>query len=201
LHNLDNYISVILILATILALFVEMLRLKERPIANTAVTIFGIIYVGLFISVLIGIREHELMQDSTMRGLFVIILFFAVWICDSMAFLFGTRFGKHKLFPRVSPKKSVEGAIAGFLGSFLFWILMYSFQILPGMELLDIGILAILTGIFGQVGDLLESWLKRSADVKDSSSLLPGHGGVLDRFDSMMIVAPLTYILIHINFI
>lgn len=127
----------------------------------------------------------------------LILIFASVWICDSAAYFAGRAFGKHKLFPRHSPKKSWEGAIAGFVGAILFFY--YTSQILfPEMSTITSILIGAIVGFFGQLGDLVESHLKRDAQVKDSSNLIPGHGGILDRFDSIIFVAPLilVYLLI-----
>jgi phosphatidate cytidylyltransferase len=114
-------------------------------------------------------------------------------VCDSAAYFVGRAFGRHTLFERVSPKKTWEGAIAGFffaVGAFL----LARFLVLPYLSVSDALICGTIVGLFGQIGDLAESLLKRDAGVKDSSQLIPGHGGVLDRFDSIMFVAPLIFL-------
>ncbi|HHE54472.1 MAG TPA: phosphatidate cytidylyltransferase, partial [Caldithrix abyssi] len=109
----------------------------------------------------------------------------AIWICDTFAYFLGKQFGKHRLFERVSPKKSWEGAVAGLVGALLTYLLVYFLQIIPITIYVAI-VGGLIVGIVGQFGDLVESWFKRDAKVKDSSNLLPGHGGILDRFDSVM---------------
>ena len=122
-----------------------------------------------------------------------------IWTMDTMAYFIGSKIGKHKLYPRVSPKKSVEGAIAGIFGGYLFmFIAKYTF--LPEIELIKLAVLAGIIVIFGQVGDFVESLLKRKAEIKDSSELLLGHGGFLDRFDSLIFTSPLIYMLIKFFF-
>ena len=133
-----------------------------------------------------------------MRGGFLVISILAtIWICDSAAYFAGISFGKHKLFPRVSPKKSWEGAIFGFIFAILTMILAH-FLVLDFLSFNEAIILGIIIGIVGQIGDLIESLIKRDAQVKDSSSLIPGHGGVLDRFDSLLYSAPV--ILLYLRF-
>jgi phosphatidate cytidylyltransferase len=125
------------------------------------------------------------------------ILAILIWITDTFAFFIGMTLGKHRGFFKCSPKKSIEGFIGGlvfaFIGSCGVMIAfpdIYSFG--------HVIVLAIAAGIFGQFGDLFESIIKRDMDVKDSSSLIPGHGGVLDRFDSLLIAAPALYVMIKI---
>ena len=135
-------------------------------------------------------------------GIFILLIFISVWICDTAAYFFGKAFGKHKLMPKVSPKKSWEGAIAGFvMGSIAYIGLNHYF--LRDIPLTNIVIMAMLINTFCQVGDLIESQIKRDAGVKDSSAILPGHGGILDRFDGILFVMPaifayLIYILLDI---
>jgi phosphatidate cytidylyltransferase len=121
------------------------------------------------------------------------LLFLAIgacWVTDAAAYLVGRKIGKHKLAPKISPGKTVEGSVAGLLGAVLFvgalgwWV---------GLPVWSAALLGVTLGVVGQLGDLFESWLKRRAGVKDSGALLPGHGGVLDRFDSLLFVAPVAY--------
>jgi phosphatidate cytidylyltransferase len=159
----------------------------------------GILYIGLFSGALISIREFFIQpEENYLQGGFLIICIFAtIWICDSVAYYVGTAFGKHKLFPRVSPKKSWEGAIAGFGFSILTMIAskLIVLDFLSWNSTIGIG---IIIGVFGQIGDLIESLFKRDSGVKDSSSLVPGHGGIFDRFDSLIFSAPLILILLKL---
>lgn len=176
-------------------LIYELFRNKESALMNIGATFVGMFYIGLFSSALILIREFYSGDDLlySQGGLLIISLMFSIWASDSTAYFIGSAFGKHKLFPRVSPNKSWEGSIAGFIfavGAFyVSKILMLDF-----INLTDAIILGIIVGTVGQLGDLIESLLKRDADVKDSSSIIPGHGGVFDRFDSLLLTAPIVYI-------
>ena len=129
------------------------------------------------------------------KRLLIISIFAAIWICDSAAYYIGTAFGKHKLFVRVSPKKSWEGAIAGFVFAILAMIAskIIVLDFLSWNSTIGIG---IIIGVLGQIGDLIESLFKRDSGVKDSSNLIPGHGGIFDRFDSLIFTAPLILILL-----
>jgi phosphatidate cytidylyltransferase len=117
-------------------------------------------------------------------------LFGIIWIGDSVAYYVGRALGRHALAPKVSPKKTIEGAAAGFIGSVVAGIIG---AFLLGEPWLRVAGVSAATAIAGQVGDLAESVLKRSAGVKDSSSILPGHGGILDRLDSLFFAAPIFY--------
>ncbi len=123
---------------------------------------------------------------------------FLVWATDIFAYLIGRRFGQHLMAPQISPKKTLEGALGGLLGSIfvglIFWFWM------EGVSLKHIVVLSLMIGLGGQIGDLVESALKRSAGIKDSGTLIPGHGGILDRSDSLIFVLPLVYYYI-VNFV
>ncbi|XRE44217.1 Phosphatidate cytidylyltransferase [Tenacibaculum discolor] len=125
----------------------------------------------------------------------VIYIIFIIWTNDSFAFLVGKNFGKRKLFEKVSPKKTIEGFVGGLLFSIIagFTIGQYS----GIFSILDWIIIAIIVAIFGSLGDLVESKLKRQAKVKDSGTIMPGHGGLLDRLDSLFFLAPFVYLYIH----
>lgn len=189
----------VLMVSAMVSLGIALFGLNARPITNAAVTLFGAVYIGVFFTSLIGIRESGVFASYGSMGHFVMLLFVGVWMCDTSAYFLGTLVGKHKLSPKVSPNKSVEGAVAGFLGAALVLLVVSFSPWLPELTLGMVLLLAVIIGIFGQIGDLMESWLKRTADIKDSSHIIPGHGGVLDRFDSMLIVAPITYLLCQMH--
>lgn len=195
---IDFYTVVILI--ALLAVLIELFRNKGSEINNLGVLLLGIVYLGVFGSSLIGIREYY-PQIGTLysRGGYIIISVFAsIWICDSAAYYGGSSLGKHKLFPRVSPNKSWEGAVFGFIFAVLTMIAA-KFLILNFLSWQTIIVFGFITGIIGQLGDLTESLLKRDAEVKDSSALIPGHGGIFDRFDSVFLSAPV--ILLYLKYI
>ncbi|MEX6626116.1 phosphatidate cytidylyltransferase [Tenacibaculum salmonis] len=125
----------------------------------------------------------------------IIYIILLIWTNDSFAFLVGKNFGKHKLFESVSPKKTIEGFIGGLLFAVLlaFLIGTYTNQFL----VLNWIIIAIIVAVFGSLGDLVESKFKRQANVKDSGTIMPGHGGLLDRLDSLFFLAPFVYLYIH----
>ncbi len=184
----------IIILMPIFFALSELTKNKPEASANIGTTIFGTLYIGLFASSLVWIREFFPENIIYARGgTLIIALLITIWMCDSAAYFLGTAYGKHKLFPRISPKKSWEGAIAGFLFSLFAMIVMREFFV-QFLSLTDAIIIGALVGSVGQVGDLIESMIKRDADVKDSSTLIPGHGGVFDRFDSLLFSAPFVYL-------
>lgn len=190
--------DILLLILIPVLLLAELFRDKESAILNLGTTLLGIFYVGLFSFSLIQIRGFFGYSSDLYKqgGLLIISIMASIWACDSAAFFIGSAIGKHKLFPRVSPKKSWEGAIAGFIFSVVMMIAARS-VFLDFFSLKDVIIIGLIVGIFGQFGDLIESLLKRDAGVKDSSDLIPGHGGIFDRFDSLLFTAPLIYLYLH----
>lgn len=184
-RNWEPAHSAILTLAAAAALISGIFLKREKDtIVDVAVTILGMIYVGWFLSYLFFIR------NLTEHGGYLFFLLFTVWTMDIMAYLAGKFFGRTPLMPSISPKKTWEGAITGFVVCMCAaWIFSWTAQ----LEIRHALILGALIGIFGQVSDLIESLIKRDAGVKDSSNILPGHGGVLDRIDSFVLTAPLMY--------
>jgi phosphatidate cytidylyltransferase len=122
----------------------------------------------------------------------ILLIMFIVMCGDSAAYFIGCRFGKRKLYPEVSPNKSIEGAIGGLVGS-LLGALLANQLFFAEITIADALFAALLIGSLGQVGDLFESLLKRSCGVKDSGTIVPGHGGILDRLDSILFAAPAAY--------
>ncbi len=149
---------------------------------------FGVLYISLFISFLILIRHTS---DGPM---WVLFLFWVIAWGDTGALYAGTLWGRRKLCPAVSPKKTVEGAMGGLAANFIFaWLFKLLF--FSPMPALTCTVFALIIGVVGQFGDLFESEFKRAAGVKDSSTLLPGHGGFLDRLDALLLAAPVTFLL------
>lgn len=184
-----------LIALFIVLLIFELFRNNGSAIQNLGATLLGVFYLGIFGSTLIGIREFYPNIDGLYNqgGYLIISIFATIWICDSAAFFGGTALGKHKLFPRVSPKKSWEGAIFGFVFAILAMLLAKNL-VLDFLSLKNALVIGFIVGTFGQLGDLAESLIKRDAEVKDSSKLIPGHGGIFDRFDSLLFSSPIIYL-------
>jgi len=168
-------------------LIVELFRKKQNPIHNWAYFILGQIYTALPFSILsyiLYVNEYE--------PIILLAVFISLWVNDTGAYITGMMFGKHKLFERISPKKTWEGFIGG---GFFVLISGYIFSMLiPDLNLLQWFIFSEITVIFGTLGDLSESLIKRTLNVKDSGNAIPGHGGILDRFDSMLMAAPMIYL-------
>jgi len=188
-------IKTLFFLIVISLLIFELFRNKESAVSNLGVSLLGIFYIGFFSSALVSLRE--LYNDSVFiydRGGYLIIsILISIWICDSAAYFLGTAYGKNKLMPRVSPNKSWEGAFAGFIFS-IIGMLACRFLIADFLSWSDAIIIGLIVGTVGQLGDLIESLIKRDTFVKDSSSIIPGHGGIFDRFDSLLFSAPVVYL-------
>jgi phosphatidate cytidylyltransferase len=163
----------------------------SKSLASVSATVFGVVYVALLASFLVGVRMIQT-PESRLASKLLTMFFAMVMMTDTGAYYTGRSIGRHKLAPRVSPGKTVEGAVGGFItaiitGPLCRWIFF------PEIGLLNAMALGATVGVFGQVGDLAESMLKRGSGVKDSGNLLPGHGGMLDRVDSILFCAPLLY--------
>lgn len=182
------YVSVALLL-TLIVWYVFWTRAR---VADVGVSFFGAAYTGLLLSGIVVIRGS---LPDPWGGLLVLGIFLSVWANDSFAYLVGSRFGKHKLAPRTSPKKSWEGFIAGLVASMIFWMLM---TLIPGvsMGLPLAALFGLLCGLAGVLGDLAESRIKRNSGFKDSGTIMPGHGGLLDRCDSLFTVAVVAAVLL-----
>jgi phosphatidate cytidylyltransferase len=195
-YFVETHILVLIIIPIIL--LSELIRRGESSTANIGTTLLGIFYIGLFSAALVELREFY--SDSHFQydngGYLILAMFAAIWICDSAAYFVGSAYGKHKVLPHVSPSKSWEGAIAGFIFSVITMLVARELM-LEFLSIKDAIIIGIVVGLFGQAGDFVESQIKRDANVKDSSSLIPGHGGIFDRFDSILFSAPIVYLYLY----
>ncbi|MFZ2950721.1 MAG: phosphatidate cytidylyltransferase [Desulfuromonadaceae bacterium] len=167
-------------------LFLFRLRTIDTAAREVAFALLAFIYIPFLLMHLILLRQ----TPFGVQWLLVIMLI--VMTNDSAAYYTGSAFGKHRLYPLVSPKKSIEGAVGGLVGS-LCGTLLAKFTFFPQLTFSDAAVTALVIGMVGQAGDLFESLLKRSFNVKDSGTIIPGHGGVLDRLDSILFAAPITY--------
>ena len=182
----------------IISLGVEMATAKdlEKSLAAVAATLMGVIYVVLLAGYLIGVRmipdTFTAMPVPHLSAKLLTMFFAMVMLTDTGAYYTGRSLGRHKLAPRISPGKTIEGAVGGFITAMLTGPLCH-YTFFPEIPLGQAMALGAGIGVIGQIGDLAESLLKRGAKVKDSSHLLPGHGGMLDRVDSILFCAPLLY--------
>ena len=185
------YVSIALLLSLIVW-YVFWLRAR---VPDVGVSFFGAAYTGLLLSGIVVVRTA---LPDPWGGVLVIGIFLSIWANDSFAYLVGSKIGKHKMAPRVSPKKSWEGFFAGIVGSMVIWGLL---TLIPGLNLnlpeaLGFGLVC---GLMGVLGDLAESRIKRNSGFKDSGTIMPGHGGLLDRCDSLFLVAASSAILLVIS--
>ena len=172
-------------LALLLALIVWYVFWMRARVPDVGVSFFGAAYTGLLLSGIVVVRGA---LPDPWGGVLVLGIFLSVWANDSFAYLVGSKFGKHKLAPRTSPKKSWEGFLAGLVASMLFW---WGMSFIPGvtMSLPQALVFGLVSGLVGVLGDLAESRIKRNSGFKDSGTIMPGHGGLLDRCDSLFLVA------------
>jgi phosphatidate cytidylyltransferase len=194
-----NAVSLPIIMLIIVALFflffmMELFRKQENPFQNIAYSLLGIIWIIIPFSL---INQFPYMLNEGKYALLALFIF--VWLYDTLAYCVGTLFGKHRLMERVSPKKSWEGTIgSAVLTIGLAFFAPKLFTMLPFSALEWMGFAAIVV-VIGTLGDLVESLFKRQIGVKDSGNILPGHGGILDRFDSVLLIVP--FILLYLHFI
>lgn len=189
----------LIIFMTLLASVIWVRGTARKPLISFALTIVGVIYATQ-VSYMYPLRYHDYAVGALAGTMLVMFPIAVTWATDTGAYAFGRMFGRHKLIPSVSPAKTIEGALGGLLISVLGAWLYVQFLLKPfaHLSMLPLSIVAfgLIVGFVGQVGDLAESLLKRDAGVKDSSKLLPGHGGILDRFDSLLFVLPVAYLLL-----
>jgi phosphatidate cytidylyltransferase len=154
---------------------------------------WGVFYLGLLSPYVYLVGQRMVAPAGSVSGGDLLLFLFGVlWVGDTAAMGVGHALGKHRLAPTVSPKKTVEGFVGGIAGAVAIGAVMYFWK-LSGIGFLHVMLMAVGCSLFGQLGDLVESMWKRSLDIKDSSTLIPGHGGVLDRFDSLLFAAPFMY--------
>ena len=189
-----KYLILIYVFALIILLAIFVITYPKYNLIQIFGSFFGIFYVGVSLSFLYLLSIHP---PSGAYLVWVVVL--SSWGCDIAAYFFGMLFGKHPFVPKLSPKKSVEGAIGGIFGSVLLGV-VYGFAVqkfIPDIKLapLVFGIVCLFGSAVSQIGDLAASAIKRFCDIKDYGKILPGHGGILDRFDSMILVAPIIYLI------
>ncbi len=174
----------------------ELYRKHEFPFQNIAITLFGALYVAVPLSllVLIGFPEKSV---ASYQPQLILGFFFLLWANDTGAYLTGISIGKHPMFPRISPKKSWEGFTGGLIFSQIVAFILSRYFV--QLQVTDWVIIALIICIFGVWGDLIESMLKRSLQIKDSGNILPGHGGILDRFDSVIFSVPIVFVYLQLK--
>lgn len=187
LENMIGYTKVEITFSIVLLLLIYTVIVKNRyTFDHASFSIFGALYVGIGFYYLI---------ETRLAGIeYVIFALLVIWMTDTGAYFIGRKIGKRKLWPDISPNKTIEGFVGGILSAVVFACLFQAIYPITSSYLILIGV-TIVASIIGQLGDLVESALKRHYDVKDSGTILPGHGGILDRFDSLLFVLPLLHFL------
>ena len=178
----------------VIVLFMQLvIKNMKISIIDIAITLFGICYIVLFILFI------PLMAGEENGKIYIWYIFIISWGTDIFAYLVGKRFGKHK-FSKISPNKSIEGCVAGIVGAvvlaLIYTFFVNKFESVHVISYVAITIVAIILSIVGQFGDFSASSIKRFVGIKDFSNLIPGHGGILDRIDSLIFIAPFAYILL-----
>mgnify|MGYP001198549337 FL=1 len=198
LCNLSNTIKtndILILLATLLVSIKAIFFLfdkKNKPVDSLSKYVY---LIGYIILPFVLITKIPFVENSYNPKI-ILSIFILIWVNDTFAFLVGKTFGKHKLFEKVSPKKTIEGFVGGFIFSIVAGIILAQFLMLQSY--IHWIFIAVLASVFGTLGDLVESKFKRIANVKDSGNIMPGHGGVLDRLDSIIFVAPIVFLFYQI---
>jgi len=178
------------IIPVVISIFiVELYRKSDYAFVNIGFTLLGVLYIAIPIS----LANYIVLSNEIEYSSHLLLGFlFLTWSFDTLAYVFGVSFGKHRLFERISPKKSWEGFIGGTISSLgVAYVLSMLF---PELSFFQWAILSVIISVFGTYGDLVESSFKRNIDEKDSGNILPGHGGILDRFDAVFFTLPLFYL-------
>jgi phosphatidate cytidylyltransferase len=195
-------LSLTVIVAIVLLLFASTIWLRGpqgKPLSSVAITAFGVMYASLF-SYVYALRYHDYAVGAAAGTALVVLPVILTWSTDVGAYMFGRTFGRKKLIPSISPGKTVEGAVGGLGFTIVICLLYVRFILMPyaqlGLTIQGAVLFAIVVSVAAQTGDLAESLLKREAGIKDSSNIIPGHGGILDRFDSLLFVMPIAFLLL-----
>ncbi len=185
----------VLTLMLMLGLLLWYVLSEQVSISDVCISFFGAVYTGMLLGSVMLIRPQ---LPEPWGGVVVLVIFASVWINDSFAYLVGSRFGKHKMAPKISPKKSWEGFAGGLVGSVLVWLLLL---LVPGARIVwwQALLFGVICGLMSVVGDLAESRIKRNYGVKDSGTLMPGHGGLLDRMDSLFLATATAVVLLFVS--
>ena len=195
-------LSLTTIVALVLVLFASTIWLRGpqgKPLSSVAITTFGVMYASLF-SYIYALRYHNYAVGAAAGTALVVLPVILTWSTDIGAYMFGRTFGRKRLIPSISPGKTVEGAVGGLGVTIVICLLYVRFILMPyaqlGLTIQGAVLFAIVVSVAAQTGDLAESLLKREAGIKDSSNIIPGHGGILDRFDSLLFVMPVAFLML-----
>lgn len=193
LEGIHTYLLPVFILAYFLILIASAIFLSRQDALHGIIySVFGQVYITMTLSLLMFISYSPDMAVSKYNWAPVLALFVFLWVNDTAAYFIGSLIGKHKLIEHISPKKSIEGFIAGIVFTILASLIFD--RIYPGFSTIFWMGLAVVIVLFGTLGDLFESLIKRTCNVKDAGTLIPGHGGILDRIDSLLVAVPAVYL-------
>ncbi|MFC2109423.1 phosphatidate cytidylyltransferase [Bacteroidota bacterium] len=188
-----NYLEVIIVLAGLSLFIKQLFTLESNAIKELGASFLTLIYACLPFLFMIKIPFFK----GTYEGIILLGLFILIWSNDTFAYLIGKSMGKHKLLERISPKKTIEGFVGGFIATMIVgYVLSIYFQVLSSTQWM---IIALIASLFGVIGDLIASMFKRLTGVKDTGKIIPGHGGIIDRLDSIIFVAPFIYLYLKIS--
>lgn len=191
-----DYMHLIILAFIIGCLFIFAMKYPKIRMEHLALIVFGVVYIVFLLSHIVLVRSE------TMHGNWMVWMIFVIAFgSDSSAYFVGVNFGKHKLVPKLSPNKTIEGAIGGIIGagilSAIFGLIMYSYGPLSDLtEIIPFFFIGVVGSMISQLGDLVGSAMKRQTQIKDFGKIIPGHGGILDRLDSILLTAPYIYIVI-----
>ena len=193
LEDINNFLLPVLILTYLLILIASAIFLRRHDILHGIIySVFGQVYITMPLSLLMFISYSPEMAGNEYSWVPVLALFVFLWVNDTAAYFIGSLIGKHKLIEHISPKKSIEGFIAGILFTMLSSLIFD--WLYPGFSIAFWMGLSAVVALFGTLGDLFESLIKRTCNVKDAGDLIPGHGGILDRIDSLLVAVPAVYL-------
>jgi phosphatidate cytidylyltransferase len=191
---------IMLLVLELLAVALWVRGSQGKPLEVVSITLLGVFYTGGMMSFAFALRYHPYAIGAAAGTAVVALPFVLTWGTDIGGYVFGRLIGGRKLMPAVSPGKTIAGAVGGLVLAIVIAVFYERYTLRPrsqlGMHSLDVILFAVLVSVAGQVGDLVESMLKREAGVKDSSHLIPGHGGMLDRIDSLLFTLPVSYVLL-----
>ncbi|RPJ85981.1 MAG: hypothetical protein EHM18_08580, partial [Acidobacteria bacterium] len=184
----NDWILAYLVLAVLLLLSWSVFATRDMQTGfpSAAGNLLALFYLGIPMSILGLLQEAQALE--------LLLILITIWMTDTAAYFVGKFWGRHKITPAISPSKSLEGYLAGFAAAALT-VPVYSYFLLPSWSVLFSVLTGVVLGVLGTIGDLFESVLKRGAGIKDSSNLIPGHGGILDRIDSLLFAFPSYYLL------
>ena len=201
---IGSIVFILIIPVIVLISIIELYRHTPKPLENIAYTLFGVIWIAVPFSMFNYLAFFKLHNTELLNNIFdigrffdhklILAFFLLLWSNDTFAYITGVSIGKRRLFERISPKKSWEGFFGGLIMTIVISLILSKYFDFYSMQ--DAVIIAAIVSVFGTFGDLMESMYKRSIGIKDSGHILPGHGGILDRFDAVLLALPMVFVYI-----